>query len=177
MAGGNMVGFMSVALRTEIEDPMERLAAVHDEALSAKAYAEALGPRVAMDITNVVPGNVLSIALRAASATGLVESNVMMNTVVTNVPGAPFQLYLCGAELIDSFSLGPLLPNTGLFHVVYSAVQNKKGTITLSFTACRDMLPDPEFYAQCLQEAFDELKAAALTPPRRKRKAKARKSA
>ena len=43
-----------------------------------------------MDITNVVPGNVLSIALRAASATGLVESNVIMNTIVTNVPGAPF---------------------------------------------------------------------------------------
>ncbi len=177
MAGGNMVGFMSVALRTEIDDPVERLAAVHDEALSAKAYAEALGPRVAMDITNVVPGNVLSIALRAASSTGLTESNVIMNTIVTNVPGAPFQLYLCGAELIDSFSLGPLLPNTGLFHVVYSAVQNKTGTITLSFTACRDMLPDPEFYAQCLQDSFDELREAALNPPARKRKSKSRKSA
>jgi len=177
MAGGNMVGFMSVALRTEIEDPAERLAAVHQESVSAKAYAEALGPRVAMDITNVVPGNVLAVALRAASATGLVESNVIMNTIVTNVPGAPFQLYLCGAELIDSFSLGPLLPNAGLFHVVYSAVQNKQGTITLSFTACRDMLPDPEFYAQCLQESFDELRAATLEPKKRRRKTRAAKSA
>jgi len=177
MAGGNMVGFMSVALRTEIEDPAERLAAVHQETLSAKAYAEALGPRVAMDITNVVPGNVLSIALRAASATGLTESNVIMNTIVTNVPGAPFQLYLCGAEMIDSFSLGPLLPNTGLFHVVYSSVQNKQGTITLSFTACRDMLPDPEFYAQCLQESFDEVRVATLAPRKRRRKTKAAKSA
>ena len=177
MAGGNMVGFMSVALRTEIEDPVERLAAVHQESLSAKAYAEALGPRVAMDITNVLPGNVLSIALRAASATGLVESNVIMNTIVTNVPGAPFQLYLCGAEMIDSFSLGPLLPNAGLFHVVYSSVQNKQGNITLSFTACRDMLPDPEFYAQCLQESFDELRAATLVPGKRRRKTRAVKSA
>ncbi|MEP1471894.1 MAG: wax ester/triacylglycerol synthase family O-acyltransferase [Halieaceae bacterium] len=177
MSGGNMVGFMSVALRTEIEDPAQRLAAVHEESQSAKAYAEALGPRVAMDITNVVPGNVLSIALRAASATGLTESNVVMNTIVTNVPGAPFQLYLCGAELIDSFSLGPLLPNAGLFHVVYSAVQNKKGTITLSFTACRDMLPDPEFYAQCLQESYDELHAATLQGKKRKRRTKTAKSA
>lgn len=177
MAGGNMVGFMSVALRTEIEDPAERLAAVHQETLSAKAYAEALGPRVAMDITNVVPGNVLSIALRAASATGLTESNVIMNTIVTNVPGAPFQLYLCGAEMIDMFSLGPLLPNAGLFHVVYSSVQNKQGTITLSFTACRDMLPDPEFYAQCLQESFDEVRVATLAPKKRRRKTKTVKSA
>jgi diacylglycerol O-acyltransferase len=161
-AGGNMVGFMNVALRTEIEDPLERLEAVHEEAVSAKAYAEALGPRIVMDITNVMPGNVLSIAIRAASATGLVEANVIQNTVVTNVPGAPMQLYLCGAEQVNSFSLGPLLPNVGLFHIVYSAVQNKKGTVTLSFTACRDMLPDPAFYADCLQESFDELKEAAL---------------
>ena len=164
-AGGNMVGFMNVALRTDIADPAARLAAVHDEALSAKAYAEALGPRIILDLTDVMPGNVLSVALRAASSTGLTEASVVQNTVVTNVPGPPFQLYLCGAELIDSFSLGPLLPNVGLFHVVYSAVQNKKGTITLSFTACRDMLPDPAFYASCLQEAFEELRDATLKKP------------
>jgi len=166
-AGGNMVGFMNVALRTEIEDPFERLKAVHEESVSAKAYAEALGPRVMMDITDMMPGNVLSVAIRAASATGLAEANVIQNTIVTNVPGPPIQLFMCGAELVHSFSLGPLLPNVGLFHIVYSAVQNKKGTVTLSFTACRDMLPDPAFYAQCLQESFAELKKAALGTPRK----------
>ena len=60
---------------------------------------------------------------------------------------------------------------------MYSAVQNKQGTITLSFTACRDMLPDPEFYAQCLQESFDELRAATLEPKKRRRKTRAAKSA
>jgi len=161
-SGGNMVGFMNVALRTEIDDPVERLKAIHEEAVSAKAYAQALGPRMMVDLTDVMPGNVLSLALRAASATGLAEASVVQNTIVTNVPGPPLQLYMCGAELVDSFSLGPLLPNIGLFHIVYSAVQNKKGTISLSFTACRDMLPDPEFYAQCLQESFDELKKETL---------------
>ena len=27
----------------------------------------------------------------------------------------------------------------------------------LSFTACREMMPDPAHYADCLQSAFDEL--------------------
>ncbi|MCR9106957.1 MAG: wax ester/triacylglycerol synthase family O-acyltransferase [Gammaproteobacteria bacterium] len=171
-AGGNMVGFMNVALRTDIEDPVQRMIEVHEEALSAKSYAEALGPRFAVDLADVMPGNVLSLAIRTASATGLVESNVMFNTIVTNVPGAPFQLYMCGAELIDSISLGPLLPNVGLFHIVYSSVQDKKGSINLSFTACRDMLPDPAFYAQCLREAHDELRDAALAPLKRTRKRK-----
>jgi len=162
-AGGNMVGFMNVALRTDITDPCARLAAVHDEARSAKAYAEALGPRFAVDLTDVMPGNVLSLAIRTASATGLAEASVVFNTIVTNVPGAPFQLYMCGAALIDSISLGPLLPNVGLFHIVYSSVLEKKGSINLSFTACRDMLPDPGFYADCLQASFEELRDAALS--------------
>jgi WS/DGAT/MGAT family acyltransferase len=162
MAGGNMVGFMTVSLCSDIEDPAERLAAIHRRSTEAKAYAEALGPRIALDITDLVPGSVLAVAMRAAATTGLAEASVMFNTIVTNVPGAPYQLYLCGAELVDSVSLGPLLPNVGLFHVVYSAVQNKKGSITLSFTGCRDMLPDPAFYADCLQASFDELKTATI---------------
>ncbi len=169
-AGGNMVGFMTVSLCSDVTDPIERMKQVHLETQSAKAYAEALGPRFAVDLTDVMPGNVLSLALRTASATGLTESSVMFNTIVTNVPGAPFQLYLCGAELIDSISLGPLMPNVGLFHVVYSSVQDKKGTINLSFTACRDMLPDPEFYAQCLQASYEELESAALRPKKPARK-------
>jgi WS/DGAT/MGAT family acyltransferase len=173
-AGGNMVGFMNVALRTDLKDPLKRLAAVHEESESAKAYAEALGPRFAVDLADVMPGNVLSLAMRTASATGLDRASVMFNTIITNVPGAPFQLYMCGAELVESISLGPLMPNVGLFHIVYSSVQNKQGTITLSFTADRDMLPDPGFYADCLQESFEELRDAALAPkkkkPRRKKK-------
>jgi WS/DGAT/MGAT family acyltransferase len=177
-AGGNMVGFMNVGLRTDIADPVERLAAVHKESTSAKAYAEALGPRFVVDLTDVMPGNVLSLAIRTAAATGLSEASVIQNTIVTNVPGAPYQLYMCGAALIDAVSLGPLLPNVGLFHIVYSAVQNKQGTINLSFTGDRDMLPDPAFYADCLQASFDELKDAALKPkPKRKKTTRRKKSA
>ena len=172
-AGGNMVGFMNVALRSELADPLERMKAVHKETQAAKAYAEALGPRFTVDLTDVMPGNVLSLAIRTASATGLSEASVIFNTIVTNVPGAPYQLYMCGAALVDAISLGPLLPNVGLFHIVYSAVQEKKGTINLSFTACRDMMPDPAFYASCLQESFEELRAAAVHKKPRGRKKKA----
>ena len=48
------------------------------------------------------------------------------------------------------------------------------GRITISVAACRDQMPDPEFYAQCLQDSFDELEAAALkAKPKAKRKRKA----
>tara|TARA_R100000005_G_scaffold90365_1_gene61611 strand:+ start:6680 stop:8263 length:1584 start_codon:yes stop_codon:yes gene_type:complete len=159
MAGGNMVGFMGVGLCSDVEDPVQRLRAINQESRQAKAYAAAVGPKLALELTDLVPGNLLAMALRLASATGLTESSVMFNTVVTNVPGPPFQQYFCGARLVDALSLGPLLPSIGLFHVVYSAVQNRQGTITLSFTACREMLPDPAAYVACLEASFQELLA------------------
>jgi len=119
-----------------------------------------------------MPGNVLSLAIRTASATGLAEASVVFNTIVTNVPGPPMQLYMCGAALIDTISLGPLMPNVGLFHIVYSSVQEKRGTINLSFTACRDMLPDPAFYADCLQASFDELRDATLSKKEKHKKSR-----
>jgi diacylglycerol O-acyltransferase len=161
-SGGNMVGFMTVSLHSNIEDPKERLKAIHDASTSSKAYAEALGPRMAVDVTNVLPGGMLSLALRAASATGLTEAAVIFNTVVTNVPGPTKQLYFCGAKMVDGINFGPLLPNVGLFQIVYSSVMNKVGTISISFTACRKMLPDPDLYSACLEESFRELKAACL---------------
>ena len=176
-SGGNMVGMMNVALRTDIEDPLERLNAVHKESQSAKAYAQALGPRIMMDVTDVVPGGVIALAIRAASATGLSESTVTQNTVVTNVPGPPMQLYFAGAALVDAISLGPLLPNMGLFQIVYSSVVNKKGTITLSFTSCREMMPDPEFYAKCVRDSFADLQASVInSEPKPKQRAKGKKA-
>jgi WS/DGAT/MGAT family acyltransferase len=160
--GGNMVGFMTVSLHSNIADPKKRLAAIHDASMSSKAYAEALGPRTAVNVTDVLPGGMLSLAMRAASATGLSEAAVIFNTVVTNVPGPNQQLYFCGAKMVDGMNFGPLLPNVGLFHIVYSSVFDKVGKISISFTACRKMLPDPEFYSECLQASFDELKAATL---------------
>lgn len=160
--GGNMVGFMTVSLHSNIAEPKQRLAAIHDASMSSKAYAEALGPRTAVNVTDVLPGGMLSLAMRAASATGLSEAAVIFNTVVTNVPGPNKQLYFCGAKMVDGMNFGPLLPNVGLFHIVYSSVFDKVGKISISFTACRKMLPDPEFYSECLQASFDELKAATL---------------
>ena len=91
--------------------------------------------------------------------------------IVTNVPGSPYQLYMCGAQIVDSFGIGPVGPGLGLFHTVNSAVNNKKGKISIAFVACRDVMPDPAFYAECLQASFTELRQAfAMQVGRRQRR-------
>jgi hypothetical protein len=66
-----------------------------------------------------------------------------------------------------------LLDGVGLGHVVQSYVDK----ITVTATACRDAMPDPARYAECLQESFDAHLAAigreAAPAKKTKKRAKA----
>ena len=79
------------------------------------------------------------------------------NCVVTNVPGPQKPLYMSGARLISTYGMGPLFDGMGLMFPVFSY----NGNITIALTSCREMLPDPAAMADYLDEAFDELRAAA----------------
>jgi len=79
---------------------------------------------------------------------------------VTNVPGPPMDIYFAGARLVEQYGVGPIFDGMGLINIVYSS----GGTLTLSFTADRQAVSDPENYAQALRDTFDELMAALVKP-------------
>ena len=64
--------------------------------------------------------------------------------------------------------MGILAEGQGLFHVVTSY----NGDVILTILADREILPDPEFYAECMQESFDDLMKAQ---PLKKAAARVRK--
>jgi len=154
---GNQVSQMTIGMATDIEDPLERLAAVQHSAEQAKSYAAALGTSVLMDVSEIMIPQVLGWGMRAASfAAANANMPVPSHVVVSNVPGPQQPLYLAGAKVHMMMGLGPLLHMMGLFHAVLSGA----GKITICFVSCRSMLPDPAFYRQCLQEAYHELAQA-----------------
>ena len=53
-------------------------------------------------------------------------------------------------------------------------VQSYDGQASITFTACRKALPDPEFYSECIQRSFGEMIAAATLPPTVTRRTAAR---
>jgi hypothetical protein len=56
------------------------------------------------------------------------------------------------------------------------AVTSYDGKIIISPTSCREQIPDPEFFALCIRESFQEyLEVAVRAEPRRRKPAKARK--
>ena len=154
--GGNIVSTMTVEVRSDIEDAAQRLRAVHEGTGVAKELNNAIGAKAMTDYTQFIPSTLTAQAARLASRWGLTNQvKPMYNCVITNVPGPQVPLYNTGARMLSNFGTGPILDGVGLFHVISSYC----GEFTISVTACRDMMPDPELYRQCLQDSFDELRA------------------
>ena len=155
---GNQVAAMIAPLGTHIADPIERLTYVHSQTGNSKAMTEAIGARNMTEMSKVSPALFMALAAQLYTRLGLADRmRAPFTTVVTNVPGPPVPIYSAGARLESMMGLVCLTDGMGLGHVVQSYV--KEATIT--FTACRKMMPDPEFYAQCIQESFEELRDAA----------------
>jgi WS/DGAT/MGAT family acyltransferase len=153
-SSGNQVSQMTIRMATDIEDPLERLLAVHLSALEAKAYAAEIGASMIMAITEVVAPGLMGWAMQAATYAASNEHvPAPSHTIISNVPGPQIPLYMAGAKVHMMMGMGPIANAMGLFHAVLSGA----GKITITFCCCKKMLPDPEYYQQCLQHSFDEL--------------------
>ncbi len=163
--GGNEVGAMVVPLHTDVADAGKRLAAVHASTTAAKELQDAVGARTLTDLSKVIPASIAALAGRMAASMEIRYESTPppYNTVVTNVPGPQVPLYMDGAKLVASYGFGMVHDNMGLMNVVTSYI----GTVVVTATADREMMPDPAFYAECLQDSFDQLKAAAPKTRRR----------
>jgi WS/DGAT/MGAT family acyltransferase len=156
-SAGNQVSAMSVAVRSDIADPLERLVAVFESTTNSKEMTNAIGASTLTDYSQFIPSTVAGLAARLYTNLGLANRiTPIFNTVITNIPGPQVPLYMTGARLVTQFGLGPILDGMGIIHPVFSYC----GEITVSFTSCREMIPDPAFYAECIQQSFEELKAA-----------------
>lgn len=156
---GNQVSAMVAPLGTHIEDPLERLAFVKSRTTNSKAMTDAIGARNMTEVSKVSPALWMSLGAQLYTRLGLANRGVgpVFSTVVTNVPGPPVPIYSSGARLESMMGLLCLTDGMGLGHVVQSYCKEA----TISFTACRELLPDPEFYIQCIEESFEELRDAA----------------
>ena len=166
-SGGNLVTAMSLPIRSDIADPLERLLSVHDESIEAKKLAYTMGPDLAADAAEFIPSTVTGLLARTYARSRLSERTPpMFNTVITNIPGVAVPLYSMGSRMVSSYGLGPIYSGLGLFQPVLSY----NGSLTISAVSSREMMPDPAFYMECLVESYNELKSATIERPAPKKK-------
>jgi diacylglycerol O-acyltransferase len=163
---GSSLQLMRVALGTHLDDPVERLAFLHRQAAGSEALHRAVPAAELTDVARHVPAATLSLAakLLGAAASGAGRRAPLAHCSIANVPGPASPLYLDGARMTYFSAIMPVYDGLGLVF----AVTSYDGMLIVSPTACREQLPDPAFFAQCLRDSFQEYLALADAAPARK---------
>ena len=155
--GGNRVSALFVPIGTDIADPLERLQTVHTETSNSKLMHAAVGAADMTDYSKFVPAFTSALASRLMTETAANAPAPPFNVSITNVPGPQVPLYFCGAPMVAAIGIGPITQGMGLIFPVLSYC----GRITISFTSCRELLPDPEHFENCIGQAFTDLHEAS----------------
>jgi WS/DGAT/MGAT family acyltransferase len=151
---GNNISAMNVALPTYAEQPLDRLRIIRDTTSQTKAAKSGISARLMTDLSRHVPAATLAGVARLVAG-GRFTSR-LCNLFISNVPGPQQALYMNGARLLHTFGMAPLADGMGLF----IATPSYNGEMTFSIISAREMLPDIEFFRECLEDAFAELLAA-----------------
>src|SRR6187200_3619055 len=148
---GNRIALMRGPLPVYVEDPVRRLRVVSEQMEGLKRSKQALGAEVISRFNDFAPPTLLAQASRVNFSTRL------FNLIVTNVPGPQMPLYVLGRELEDVFPVAFLPEN----HCLAVAIMSYNGNVGFGLLADYDCMDDVEVVSNGINEALDELEAAA----------------
>lgn len=158
MRWGNAVAVMGAKLATHLDDPAERLLAIHHSTRSAKLMHQELGEDLILDLADVAPPAVLAAGVRRYSRFRLSRFHPpIFNLIISNVQGPPVPLYVAGARLVANYPIGPLLDGGGLNITVISYFDH----IDFGLVVCPEIVEDPWLLVDAVAAAFAELQKAS----------------
>jgi WS/DGAT/MGAT family acyltransferase len=151
---GHRVQLARIKLMTHVADPEDRLAGIHGEIENSRLESAAEAGEM-NELQDILPATTMNLAARTISANlgpGR-QYRKNHNLVISITPGPDRPLYLCGARLLAYTGMATIMDDLALAHTVTSY----DGRLAIAFVSDRRMMPDPAFYAECLEAAFDEL--------------------
>lgn len=155
---GNHLDHMFVAIRTDLDDPVERLHAISEGSAAARAGRAALGTQLFEERAGHTPPALYPMAIRLWASTRLANRlRPPLNLITSNVAGPRTTLELDGGVVSELWSVGPILEGIGLNVTAWSY----DGVLRISALGCPESLPDPWVLMAHIDDAVDELVATA----------------
>src|SRR5271167_3826078 len=152
---GNYFTGMMVALPADLDDPIQRLHACHDNANSATESHQLLGPElVSRWAAYFPPAPSESLFRWLASRDG---QNKVLNIPISNVPGPREHGRVGGALVTEIYSVGPLTTGSGLNITVWSYVDQ----LNVSVLADGATVDDPHEVTEAVVDELVEIRRAA----------------
>jgi WS/DGAT/MGAT family acyltransferase len=154
----NRVTGTTVPIHTDLDDPVARLRAIHGSMAAAKELNEAIPATMLTDVTAFVPPALAAQASRLSTRIRMADRmNPPFNLTISNVPGPRVPLYLGGAAMEHFYPVSVVADGQGLNMTVQSYLDN----LDFGLVADRDLVPDLWDLCDGLDEAMEELLAAA----------------
>jgi WS/DGAT/MGAT family acyltransferase len=170
--GKPQVEWVNLGLGVTIADPVRRLAFVKAQTAASELMSRAIGARELTDLGTHAPAATLALTgkMLGRALLGAGRRAPLANCAITNVPGPTVPLYLDGARMTYFSAIMPINDGLGLVF----AITSYDGKIIVSPTSCREQMPDPEVFAQCLRNCFQDYLGLARARARARAKAPAR---
>lgn len=151
---GNKIANMFVALPVHLDDPIERLRAIHASTMSAKEMTKAVRARRIQAFAESAPPAVINLAFRTMFSAQLDQLvPAAANVLVSNVPGPPFPLYSVGARVSAIYPIGPLMMGMGLNCTVLSYIDS----VDFGVQCDPELVADPWAISDYIPDALLEL--------------------
>jgi diacylglycerol O-acyltransferase len=153
--GGNRFAGVRFAAPTGVEDPAERIQAIHEFVLDVRdePALDALG--FAAPLLNRLPTAVVARWYAGQTAN--------LDLQASNVAGLPWEAYIAGARIERMLPFGPV-PGCALMVTLLSYA----GTCCIGVNMDAAAVTEPDLLMSCLQEGLDEVLALASTRTERK---------
>ncbi|HXD43016.1 MAG TPA: wax ester/triacylglycerol synthase family O-acyltransferase [Ramlibacter sp.] len=136
---GNQVTMMLVNLATHVDDPIERLMAIHASSDVGKKLTGSIKAAIPMDYPSFGAPWLISGLASLYGRTGLADRlPPLANVAISNVPGPQFPLYFAGAKLAEWYPVSIAMHGVAL----NMTVQSYDGAVEFGLTACRRAVPD-----------------------------------
>ncbi|ORL37920.1 acyltransferase [Prescottella equi] len=155
----NHLALMAVDLHTDIDDPIQRLRAIHTSVRAEKDRHRNPDVQAAASRIDTSPAWLLRLVIRLQNLRNRSDDTVeAVNTMVSNIPWTGEDLVLGNAPLVRSFGILGIIDRVGLRHLI---VSHHDDEIEISFCADAAMMPDTDRYKVLLTQSFRALVKSA----------------